>query len=75
MGLSDEVDASLVFTPSPSQLPPRCALPLERGGENQPPWAAHGFIGPFEGLTKLNPRLCRGSFNFKSVQDVSKHTE
>ena len=29
-------------------------LPLERGGENQPPWAAHGFIGPFEGLTKIN---------------------
>jgi hypothetical protein len=44
MGLSDEVDTSLVFTPSPTHLPPRCALPLERGGENQPPQAAHDYL-------------------------------
>jgi len=58
MGLS--VDANFGVYPIPHPIAPSLRSPLERGGENQPPWAAHGFIGPFEGLTKINPRLCRG---------------
>jgi hypothetical protein len=50
---------------------PHPHLPPSRGKGPRvlPPWAAHGFIGAFEALTQISPRLCRGDLTLIRAVD------